>query len=358
MRPASADRTAAFSASTRQARRTASPRDSASDPSNENFCAYGTGLKCLPFAFQNGVMTALPLLGGNNGSVGNINSVGQIPGAAETSTKDSSCPTKPGPQGVGPLVFDYKAVIWGPKPKQIKKLGTLGKDTVSIAMWINDEGQAVGVSGTCANTNLPPFAAGAHAVLWQKDSSAHDLGNLGGPVNASVLGGGNVALAINNLGEVVGASPTPSGSPHGFLWTPEQGRMVDLETLEGDAFSGAQDINDHGVIVGSSGADPMHSRAFVWKSGIMMDLNQLVSAKSPLYLVDASAINASGEIVGIGATEAGEIHTFVAIPCDKRHADNVACKALASDKERETEVRDVRMPDNIQWPAPQKFLHR
>src|ERR1022692_5091932 len=30
------------------------------DPKNENFCAYGTGLKCLPFFWQGGMMTPLP----------------------------------------------------------------------------------------------------------------------------------------------------------------------------------------------------------------------------------------------------------------------------------------------------------
>ena len=331
---------------------------SASDPNNENFCAYGTGLKCLPAAFQHGVMTALPLLGGNNGTVGNVNSQGEIPGVAETGTKDSSCPTKPQPTGVGPLVFDFKAVVWGPKPKQIRRLGTLGKDTVSIALWINDKGQAVGVSGSCANTNLPPFSAGPHAVLWQKDGSAHDLGNLGGTIDEGTIGSGNVALAINNLGQIVGASVTPSGSPHAFLWTPEQGRMVDLETLDGDPFSGAQGIDDRGEIVGSSGADLMHSRAFVWKDGMMMDLNQLVPAKSPLYLVDAAAINASGVIAGIGATQSGDIHTFLAIPCDWRHAGEAACKALAASKDHDAVERDLRMPDNIQWPQLQPYLHR
>src|ERR1035438_6673048 len=53
-------------------------------------------------------------------------------------------------------------------------------------------------SGLCSNSTLPPNPSGAHAVLWEKDGSATDLGNLGGTLN--------VAASVNNLGEVVGAA--------------------------------------------------------------------------------------------------------------------------------------------------------
>jgi len=36
------------------------------DPNNENFCAYGTGLKCVAAIWQRGILTVLPTLGGNN----------------------------------------------------------------------------------------------------------------------------------------------------------------------------------------------------------------------------------------------------------------------------------------------------
>jgi uncharacterized membrane protein len=36
------------------------------DPNNENFCAYSTGLQCLPFVWQFGVPTPLSTLGGTN----------------------------------------------------------------------------------------------------------------------------------------------------------------------------------------------------------------------------------------------------------------------------------------------------
>ena len=46
------------------------------DPNNENFCGYGTGLQCLTFLWQNGVMTELPTLGGTNAGYGQINNLG------------------------------------------------------------------------------------------------------------------------------------------------------------------------------------------------------------------------------------------------------------------------------------------
>ncbi len=42
------------------------------DPNHENFCAYGTGLKCLPFLWELGIMRALPTLGGNKARLGRL----------------------------------------------------------------------------------------------------------------------------------------------------------------------------------------------------------------------------------------------------------------------------------------------
>ena len=63
---------------------------------------------------------------------------------------------------------------------------------------------------------------------------------------------------------------------------------------------------------GPAGGNP---RAFVWRNGVMTDLNTLVPADSPLYLLTAFAVNDSGEIVGFGATEDGDLHGFLATPC-------------------------------------------
>ncbi len=68
-----------------------------------------TGWQNLQFGFlwQNGVMTALPTLGGNNSSAAGVNNLGQVAGWAETATKDPSC--------VPPQQLDFKAVVYGPR---------------------------------------------------------------------------------------------------------------------------------------------------------------------------------------------------------------------------------------------------
>jgi probable HAF family extracellular repeat protein len=74
--------------------------------------------------------------------------------------------------------------------------------------------------------------------------------------------------------------------------------MIALGDLGGGA-SRARDINDNGLIVGSSfksmGAGWV---AFLWENGKTSDLNILSGAGSKLTLVEANAINATAHIVG------------------------------------------------------------
>jgi probable HAF family extracellular repeat protein len=263
-------------------------------------------------------MTALPTLGGPNATVGGINNRGEIAGIAENSTKDKNCAPGVSVSGTGPQVLDYEAVIWGPNPGQIRQLNPLPGDTVGMALWINDNGQAVGASGTCANSALPPIAFGSHAVLWEKDGSVTDLGNLGGAV-------ANIGLAINNHGQVVGASSlndqaTPFESNDAFLWTRETG-MRDLGTL--DYASLALGINDKGAVVGASLDASFNPRALLWENSAMTDLNTLIAANpSGLYLLIAESINSSGEIVGLAVTRTGETHGFLATSAQRREEEN------------------------------------
>jgi hypothetical protein len=62
-------------------------------------------------------------------------------------------------------------------------------------------------------------------------------------------------------------------------------------------------------------APQFNIRAFVWQNGVMSDLNSLVPADSPLFLLLPLSINSSGEIVGNAVDQrTGEIHGFLATP--------------------------------------------
>jgi probable HAF family extracellular repeat protein len=295
---------------------------STKDPNNENFCAYFTGLQCLPYVWQFGDFTPLPTLGGTNASFGAINNLGAVSGYAENKHRDPDCRPGVAINGTGPQVLDFEPVIWGPKPGQIRQLPLLPGDTVGMALGLNDLGQAVGTTGTCANTMIAPFLTGPHAVLWDIDGSPHSLGNLGGTINNTLLGSGTIAMSINNRGQVAGVSDLPGDQIfHPFLWTRQTG-MVDLGVLDGDAVGAGLGVNIWGDVVGASVTAPGpasgNARAFLWHKGHMHDLNALIPANSPMYLITAFSINDEGQIAGFGVVTsgpaAGEVHGFLATP--------------------------------------------
>ena len=138
------------------------------DPNGEDFCGFGTHLTCLPFLWQDGRMIQLPTLGGNNGVAMAISNHGEVAGFAENSTADSGCPA--------PQVLDFKPVVW--EKGVAHRLPTFAGDPDGVAQQINDNGQVVGGSGTCAtfNTNFLYNLVPVHALLWEK-GKVIDLGN-------------------------------------------------------------------------------------------------------------------------------------------------------------------------------------
>jgi probable HAF family extracellular repeat protein len=275
------------------------------DPLGEDFCGFGTQLSCLPFLWRKGTMIALPTLGGNNGGANDVNNDGQVAGLAENTTLDSTCSNS---------AYQLEPVIWDKGVAQ--QLLTVSGDPDGFVNAINDRGQAVGGSGDC----LSGPAGALHAVLWQNGSPI-DLGNLGGTLFSQ---GSN----INEQGQVIGASDLPGDTNfwagpfinyHGFLWV--KGALADLGTLPGDTTSFPNSINNKGQIAGGG------SRAILWDSDGLTDLNTLVPGPpfSPLYLLFAADITDRGEIAGQGLAIDGELHAFLAIPCDKDHSDVEDC---------------------------------
>jgi probable HAF family extracellular repeat protein len=294
------------------------------DPNGEDFCGSKalaltqSGNTCVPFLWQHGSMIALPRLRsssgkeGSNGLAQNINDFGIAAGTAENGESDSTCPGA----STSAQRIEFKPVIWTDlfpwSEGHVQELGTVDGDPDGVAFAINDLGQVVGGTGTCAPfnaielNNLTPL----HAVLWQSNKTI-DLGNLGGDGKAF----GIFATGLNNHGQVVGASDTTGdASFHAFLW--QQDHITDLGTLKGDANSLGLAISNDGLVLGASLDANFNPRAALWRNGTATDLNTLVSADSPLHLETACSINDKGEIVGFAALKSNpnEYHGYLAKP--------------------------------------------
>jgi probable HAF family extracellular repeat protein len=281
------------------------------DPNGETFSCDPAfiptnGHTCLPFLWQNGAISQLPLLGGHNGFATGINNSGEAVGWAETAVHDPSC--------VLPQVLQFEAVLWGPATNQKRILPPYPGDSTSAATAINDAGEVVGISGSC-DVAVGAFSA-RHALLWVN----------GQPLRLPTLGGKgwNTPMAINNAGTIVGFSDTSGDVSGGVLTANFQatlwiaGGLVNLHTLPGDATAEATGINDFNQIVGTSFDAAGAPRVFLWKNGKIYDLNTLVQPNAPLYLLESGDINDRGEITGLACVLVDGacgpvVHTFVAI---------------------------------------------
>jgi probable HAF family extracellular repeat protein len=274
------------------------------DPNGEDLCLFGTHLTCLPFFWRNGHMYALPTLGGNNGQASAVNNSGQVAGYAENGTADATCP--PGTEN---FMVDLP-VIWTKGKAQ--PLSPIGTDTDGVAFGINNQGQAVGYSGTCTSAN--------YAVLWE-NNTANPLPDLGTP--------GGIAYAINAHNQIVGQAFNSEGTALAAIWENNTVRSLGI-LLPGDVAAFATSINNQGQVVGSSFDSTFSwSHGLLWQNGRMYDLNTLFPASSNLYVISASNINESGQIAGMAVEMAGQnagniVHAFLATPVDENMGKTVA----------------------------------
>jgi probable HAF family extracellular repeat protein len=282
------------------------------DPNGEDVCLFGTHLTCLPFLWQNGVMSALPTVGGNNGQASAINNRGQIAGYAENGMVDSTCPP-----GITNNRIDLP-VLWDKGKAQA--LPTIGSDPDGVAFGINNQGLAVGYSGTCTVAN--------YAVVWE-NGTATPLPDLGTP--------GAIAYEINSHGQIVGQAVNSDGTPLAALW--QNNTVTSLgPLLPGDVASFATSINNRGQVVGSSfNSENSWSHGLIWKNGVTIDLNTLFPESSHLFVVSASNINDSGQIAGMAVEMAGPragnvVHAFLATPVDEDLGKSVADVVLTHPK--------------------------
>ncbi|WHZ18329.1 MAG: hypothetical protein OJF55_000478 [Rhodanobacteraceae bacterium] len=280
------------------------------DPNSENFCGFGTNLTCVGFIWKDGEMYGLTGLGGPNNQAAWINNRGVTVGYAETMVRDTACPPSPGPPASA-QVLHFLPVVW--RGLEIERVLPLPKgDAEGVAFAISNRGEVVGASGYCAlyDGRYGVAIQPQHALLWRHGRMI-DLGNLGGHYN-------HAANAINDRGEVVGSSGLPGDDPangpqRAFLW--RHGKMTNLGALPGDTKSAAVAINNRGQITGVSLDKNGDTTGILWQDGKMYDLNDLIPANSPLYLMHGFGINDRGQIVGMAYVWAtGNVHAFLATP--------------------------------------------
>ena len=131
----------------------------------------------------------------------------------------------------------------------ITPLDHLGGATESRAMGINNLGQIVGFTVDASGNS--------HAATWQSSGSGNLL-----PV-LSQTNPLSEAYRINNAGQIVGKARTDSNASHAAYWA--GGNVTDMGVI-GGATSFANDINEAGVVAGSSDAT-RGSVAFTWTPG-------------------------------------------------------------------------------------------
>src|SRR5215467_8376754 len=134
--------------------------------------------------------------------------------------------------------------------------------------------------------------AGLASVAPAQTYTATDLGTLR-PGRARVHG-------VNAAGQAAGESGQPHGAEtHAFFWQ-KSGGIRDIGTLPGGDYSAAFDINDSGVVVGTSNTAD-NTRAFSWSVAAgLRDLGTLPGADAS----SASAINNAGQIAGSSGAHA------------------------------------------------------
>jgi len=300
------------------------------------------------FVYSRGVISDLGTLGGDYSAASGINSLGSIMGDSETAdmafhaflvagglrydlgTLGGYSSTAKAMNNLNQVVGRSSTVDDAEQHAflfsgRMLDLGTLG-GSFSAAAAINNSGQVVG--GSYIQDNLEH-----HAFLY-RNGVMTDLGTLGGAYSAATaindagdvvglflnadwftrgflfshgtvtdlgtLGGTYTSVrAINNSGLVIGASTTLDDFElHAFVY--QNGAMTDLGAL-GAGFSSATAVNSLGEVVGNTYDADFVPVAFLWKDGVMVNLNSLLPADSGWDIWSANFINDAGQIVGYGS---------------------------------------------------------
>lgn len=223
--------------------------------------------------WQGGSVTDLSTLGGLNAAATGINDMGQIVGWSQTNLNPN---------------YEHP-FIWENGTMRDLGLPTNGIFQNCVASSINNSGEVVGfcMHTGSGNANDPTYA---QSIIWQ-NRTVYIVGQMPSYSFAS---------AVNDRGDVVGAYCKIDNSQcHAYMYR-GTGTFIDLGVAPNFTDSKAVSINNSGVVVGNLIKDQF-SHPFVWQSNIgILDLNDLIPSDSGWELLQVTAINQLGQIVGFG----------------------------------------------------------
>lgn len=218
----------------------------------------------------------------------------------------------------------------------------------SIPRGVNSAGLIVGALFPQGYANAATFGAGAAGLLDLSGLALPDPG-LGGYYTSW-------AVSVNTSGQIVGEVGLVTGAPihrPGYAFLHVNGTAINLGAL-GGVVAAARDINDAGVIVGTSEVADQTPHAFVYVNGTMTDLNGLVASGGAGWVLNAAnAINDAGMIVGEG-TRNGETRAFLLKPSNNAVLPSITVQPVGAspflgDPFQLTVVASGTPPLTYQW---------
>jgi len=216
-------------------------------------------------------------LGGTSSQAYDINNSGYISGRY-----------KPVTDGVAGTQSGF---LYNSNTGTTQNLGNFGGSRTS-ARASNSSNQVVGYS-------RPNEGSSEYNAFLYKDGVLNNLGTLG-------TGNYSYAHAINESGQVAGHSHTNGTGTTSEAFIYENGSMTSIGTLGGKS-AGAFDINDNGIITGTSTTASTDTQGFIYQDGVMTSLGSLDGTGYS----EARAINNKNQIVGNSLSENGNYHTFL-----------------------------------------------
>ena len=251
------------------------------------------------------------------GQLTDLGNLGGIPrGEGRTITDDGwivGTSSAPLPEVPGEDIWQ-RAFVYSPNSSAIEDAGTFPGDIRSFIFDLNANKQAPGFSVSDNRGGPEATVAG----LWQfnPDGSVQSITPLD-PLAPDQTG---VALGINDTGEVVGRSATPTGQNVTVYWgagqtTPE---LLPVLTENPGTYVRAWQINNSSLAVGElRDADDTQRFATLWANGpegwTNIDLQTLIPVDSSWDLSGALSINDAGQIVGYGIFD-NEQRAFLLTP--------------------------------------------